>query len=284
MKKTFYCISASLLIFLSGCATMRELAQAQQPNISLKNINLSEISFDNAKLMLDVEIENPNNFSVNLDGYNYDLALNKTPFVKGKFSEPQTINAGAKSNFKVPVEIKYKDLYDTFQSLVGKDKIDYDVLMGFDFNIPMLGKHTIPLKNKGSLPLPKIPKVKFDDMKLDNLSLSGADLNIKIIVENPNAFDITLNNFNYDLNVDGKEWAKSVSSDKINVPKKGENVLTIPVSIDFFTMGSAAYNAITSSKPLDYKLKGMMNIDTSLPIMKNVNVPLERAGKIKISK
>jgi len=278
------CVICFLIFMSAGCSTIKDLVNIKDPELNLKNAELSDLSFDKADLLLDIEIKNPNNYSLKLDGFNYDLAINKTPFVNGKQEGGQTIKANGSSMFQVPIELKYKNLYDTFQSLANKNSVDYDILLGFDFNLPLAGKTTFPVKGKGSLPLPKIPKIKFDKFKLDDISFSEADLILKIVVENPNSFDLIMNSFNYDLNVDSKSWAKSFSDEKVKIAENGKSVLTIPVTLDFLTMGRAAYRSITSLEPLEYNLKGVMNLDTSLPIMKNIVLPIERKGKIKISR
>ncbi len=271
-------------LIISSCSTITNLAGIKDPEFKVSNVSLANLSFDKADLMLDVDIYNPNKIALSFAGFNYDLFINKNSFLKGKQVLEQKIKANGNSHFKVPIELDYKNLYDTFNNLTGKDEIDYNVLMGFDFNLPVIGKTSFPLKQKGSLPLPKIPVIEFDDFKVDNLSFTGADLNLKLIVENPNSFDLIMNSFNYDLNMDGKSWAKSVMSDKKKIPKKGKTVLSIPVSLKFLTMGKSVYNSLTSKKPLEYNLTGKMNLDTSLPIMKNMVLPIDRKGKINLSR
>ena len=271
-------------VIISGCSTITDLVGINDPEFKVSNVSLANLSFDKVDLMLDVDVYNPNKIALNFAGFNYDLFINKNSFLKGKQELEQKIKANGNSHFKVPIELDYKNLYDTFQTLTGKDEIDYNVLLGFDFNLPIVGKTSFPLKQNGSLPLPKIPTIEFDDFKVENLSFTGADLNLKLIIENPNSFDLIMNSFNYDLNMDGKSWAKSVMNEKKKIPNKGKTVLSIPVSLKFLTMGKSVYNSLTSKKPLEYNLSGKMNLDTSLPIMKNMVLPINRSGKINLSR
>ena len=275
-------IFCSFILLIAGCSTITELAGIKDPEIKLKNVSLLDLSFDKTDLLLEIDVVNPNKFSLDLDGYNYDFIINKTSFVKGKQQEIQSIKANGNSRFQVPIELKFKNLYNTFQSLSKKDSVDYDVLLGFDFDLPVVGKTTFSVNDSGSLPLPKIPTIKFKSFKLDKLSLTKANLILDIDIENPNSFDLILNNFIYNLNIDGKSWAKSASNEKINIPEKGKTVLSIPVSLNFLTMGKSVYQSLTSSEPLEYNLTGKMDLITSLPIMKELVLPIEKKGKINI--
>jgi len=277
-------ISCLYVLLIAGCSAISKLAGVKDPEFKINNVSLSGLSFDKADLLLDVNVHNPNNIALKLAGFNYDLLINENSFLKGVQDYGQTIKANSNSHIKVPIELKYKSLYDTFQSLSNKDSVDYNVLLGFDFDLPIVGKTTFPINENGSLPLPKIPTIKFQNFKLDKLSLTSADLNLDVVIENPNSFDLIMNNFNYDLNIDGKSWAKSASAVKKKIPEKGKNVLTIPVSLNFLTMGKTVYQTLISSEPLEYNLTGMMDLDTSIPIMKNLVLPIDRKGKINISK
>jgi len=282
-KSVLVIVATSFLVLqLTGCSVVNQLAGVKDPEFKVSNVSLSGLSFDKADLLLDVNVHNPNNIALKFAGFNYDLLINENSFVKGYQDLGQTIQANSNSNFKVPIQLNYKNLYDTFQSLMDKDNVDYNVLLDFDFDLPVVGKTTFPINEKGSLPLPKVPAVKFQNLKLDKLSLTTADLNLDIVIENPNNFDLTINNFNYDLNVDGKSWAKSISAVKKKIPKKGKNVLSIPVSLNFLTMGQTVYQTLTSSEPLDYSLSGKMDLDTSIPIMKKLALPVDRKGKLNI--
>ncbi len=282
-KSVLVIVATSFLVLqLTGCSVVNQLAGVKDPEFKVSNVSLSGLSFDKADLLLDVNVHNPNNIALKFAGFNYDLLINENSFVKGYQDLGQTIQANSNSNFKVPIQLNYKNLYDTFQSLMDKDNVDYNVLLDFDFDLPVVGKTTFPINEKGSLPLPKVPAVKFQNLKLDKLSLTTADLNLDIVIENPNNFDLTINNFNYDLNVDGKSWAKSISAVKKKIPKKGKNVLSIPVSLNFLTMGQTVYQTLTSSEPLDYSLSGKMDLDTSIPFMKKLALPVDRKGKLNI--
>ncbi len=271
-------------LLVSSCTTISELAGIKDPEFEVNNVRLSNISFEQADLLMDINIHNPNNFTLKLAGFDYNLAIEKASFLKGKQDYKQTIKAKGDSNFKLPISLNYKDVYKAFEALAEKDEINYDVWLDFYFNLPVIGKTSFPTVEKGVLPLPKIPVIEFDEFKLDNLSFSGADLKLELIVENPNSFDMVMNKFNYDLNIDGKSWAKTVSAEKKKFLKKGKCKLSIPVSLDFLTMGRTVYKSLTAKKPLEYNFSGEMDLKTSIPIMEHLVLPINQSGKINISK
>ena len=66
--------------FLTGCAQLLDLlnkSKMKKPSVNVTDVNLAGLSFDKADLIFTLSVDNPNNLSINLTGFNYDLFLNK---------------------------------------------------------------------------------------------------------------------------------------------------------------------------------------------------------------
>ena len=84
-----------------------------------------------------------------------------------------------------------------------------------------------------------------------------------------------------DLAVNSQQWAKSSASNVGRINKNGKSTVSIPIRLEFATVGMTLYKTLTSSAPMDYKLQGDMNLDTTLRLLKNVNIPINKMGSFR---
>lgn len=284
-KRTFITIGLMLvLLHLLGCATLQQLANIQQPQLNVENVRLTGMSFETLDLAFDIKIKNPNPLAINLAGFDYDFQINDASFLKGQQNQPMAIQAMGESAVQIPLTLTFKDLYSTFQALKNEDSSAYKLLGGLSFNLPVLGATRLPISKSGKLPNLKLPDVKIAALKLNKLSFSGADLELKLNVVNPNTFNFLLSKLNYDFAVNGKSWVKGITQNALQVKEKGESTIAIPISLNFLEMGSTIYQMISGNQKLNYKLLGNLDLKSSLPLLGAVSLPIDRSGELNILK
>ena len=273
-----------MLMQLFGCATLQQLANIQQPTVDVQNVRFTGMSFDALDLAFDLKITNPNPISASLAGFEYDFQIADASFLKGNQDKQLTLQANGESILEIPLTLNFKDLYNTFQALKNQDSSAYKLVCGLSFNLPVLGPTRIPVSKSGSLPNLKLPDVSIGSLKLNKISLTGADLDLKLNVKNANTFSFLLNKLNYDFAVNGKTWVKGLSQNQMQVKEKAESAIAIPISLNFLEMGTAIYQMINGNQKLNYQLKGNVDLNSSLPMLGQVSLPLDRVGEINISR
>lgn len=84
-----------------------------------------------------------------------------------------------------------------------------------------------------ALLLPAEPP-KVNVIGLERVALSGFELrfNLKLRVQNPNGRDIEFDGLAVDLDVNGRPLATGVTAEKGTLPRFGETVITLPVSVN----------------------------------------------------
>ncbi len=273
-----------ILMQLFGCAALQQIANVQKPTVDVQNMRLTGMSFDALDLAFDLKITNPNAFSASLSGFDYDFQIADASFLKGTQEKQLTLQANGVSTLEIPLTLNFKDLYNTFQALKNQDSSAYKLVCGLSFNLPVLGPTRIPVSKSGNLPNLKLPEVSIGSLKLNKISLSGADLDLKLNVKNANTFSFLLNQLNYDFAVNGKTWVKGLSQKQMQVKEKGESTIAIPISLNFLEVGTAVYQMISGNQKLNYQLKGNADLNSSLPLLGQVSLPIDRAGEINISR
>ena len=86
-------------------------------------------------------------------------------------------------------------------------------------------------------------------------------LNLKLRVQNPNDTPVDYNGVAVQMEVQGKTFATGVSDATGSVPRFGEAVITVPVTISAFRMARQAMGLMSGGgiNKLDYEMSGKLN-------------------------
>jgi LEA14-like dessication related protein len=84
---------------------------------------------------------------------------------------------------------------------------------------------------------------------------------VKLRVQNPNDAPIEYNGVALEMNVQGKTFATGVSDAGGTVPRFGEAIITVPVTISAFRLLGQAFDMMRSggSGKITYEMKGKLN-------------------------
>jgi LEA14-like dessication related protein len=253
-----------LLFFITGCAALKDLANLQKPSLEYSDMRVQSINFTEAVLLFNFDVNNPNPIGVTADGYNYSFLVNNNSFLSGTQNENISIGSGSKSVLEVPVTLKYSELLNTFRSLAQSDEFNYDLSTEFLFNIPGLGQQSLPANASGSLPVPKIPRFEFAGFDVNNLTPSGAEMEIRIGINNPNRFPILLNSADYVLDVNGREWLNTTLSEALRISADGNSEIVVPVQLNAVQMGSVLFDLMRGSREFNYSLNGNASVGAEI--------------------
>lgn len=148
----FHFLSRLALIIafsFEGCASL----QLQSPTVDLINIDLNSPTFNDATLIFNLNVKNPNSVEVKIDQVNYSVNLNNKPFSSGSLKQIVTLPAKGVAKVAVPVPIKYSDLSDSVAGLIQSGSTPYQI----SGNVKM-GLLSIPFNEKGDLKLSDLKK------------------------------------------------------------------------------------------------------------------------------
>jgi LEA14-like dessication related protein len=267
-----------LAIFLSGCAEMTKYSETIKPTASLTGMRLANINFEQADLVFDLAVENKNPVPLDLAGLDYDLKIADQSLVSGVTAQAIKIKANGTSPVQLPITLKFADLKKLPGELWNKDTFSYQLDTKFNLDLPVIGSYAIPVSKQGELPVPKIPEIKVKDVKVKNLSFTAADLVAQVEISNPNAFDLAMSDFDYQLNINQQTWGKGSLSEKNHVPQKGKTVIDIPIKLDILSAGQSAYKMLLNKSPMEYQLTGNVTLDTGIELLRNYKMPLDVKG------
>jgi LEA14-like dessication related protein len=268
----------SLILFLSGCAELTKYTDTIKPTASLTGMRLANINFEQVDLIFDLAVENKNPVALDLAGMDYDLKIANQSLVSGVTAQAIKIKADSTSEIQLPITLKFADLKKLPGELWNKDTFNYQLDTKFNLTLPVIGNYVIPVSKQGELPVPKIPDIKVKSVKVKNLSFTTADLITQVEITNPNAFNLALSDFDYQLNINKQTWGKGKLTEKNIVPEKGKAVIEVPIKLDILNAGQSAYKLLLNKSPMEYELTGKVTIDTGLEMLRDYTMPLDIKG------
>jgi len=270
-------------LLAASCTSVEELAKMaefHEPTVNLSDTRINKLTFDSAEFMLVMDVQNPNPLPINLSGFDYALNIDGKTLTRGNQTSGVAIKANGRDQVQFPLTIKFSDLASISKSIRTKGSLPFEIDATIRVNLPVLGIRSIPASYQNRLPVPRPPSVKVTNLTIDKLSFTNAALKLELEVDNPNSFGVDLTRLNYDLAVNGKPWAKSSETNVIKITENSKSRISIPINLDVATMGMALYKTLNSSSPLKYQLQGNMMLDTTLPLLKNVKMPIKQTGAI----
>lgn len=275
----FFCLGLS-------CASVEEFVKSsvEKPQVSFAGAKINGLSFDAVDLLFDVKIANANPVGITLAGFDYNFLINDNQFLQGDQEKQVNIPANGENTFQIPLSLNFTEVYNSVSTLRDRDSTEYKIDCGVSFDLPVLGRRRVPVSQAGTLPLLQLPKIGVKSLTLDNMSFSGADLNLKIRLTNPNAISFVLKNLDYQFDVNDRQWIDGSATRSMNLAAKGESILDIPISLNFMQMGQSVLQLLRGSEPLNYQFQGRLDLSSSLPLLGDVSLPFDRMGEVKLIK
>ncbi len=275
-----------LMLVLTGCSTLKQLeslVRLQEPEVELEDIRVTALSLESVTLELVLGVNNPNPAALTLAGADYSLKINGQPLVAGTTRESLSLVARGRSPVVVPVTFEFEALKTIATELWHKDEVSYLAEARVRVDMPLVGMREFSAQRQGALPVPKPPRLRIRDFKVESLGFRGAELSVALEVDNHNSFAIDIKGLDYSLVVAEAPWAKGALTRAVHLPAKSVQEVRIPVKLSFMEAGASVMNAVNKGAAMNYLLTGSVQLDTSLPLLKNLNLPIHHAGQMGAS-
>jgi LEA14-like dessication related protein len=272
---------AALLAF--GCESLRGVVDAmRKPEVRIAGTELEALSFSGLTLVFDVEIRNPNPIGIALSGFDYELEIEGNSFASGQVQDRVAIEARDRSIIPLPVKLGFAEMAQTIDAFEGKEEAAYRLSSGFVFDLPVLGRVRLPLETEGTFPVLRAPRLQVIALRMNDISLSGASLDLELEMTNRNGFRVFIESLDYRFQVDGRDWASGMRQERVRIPDYDSALLTIPIDLDFAALGRGAYQLISGGQSVEYTFEANVDVSTSLRELKEASLPFALTGQLRI--
>lgn len=249
-------LACALALLLPACAAVERELEGRKPSARVEQVRLTGLDFREARLRVDVVVDNPNPFGVDVAGLDYEVLLAGERVVSGESREGAEIPARGAGTVGVPIRIGFDDVHALARGLGGRESVDYGVELGVTVDVPVRGETRLPVRATGVLPLPQRPDLSLSGLRVERLDAAGARVVAEIAVGNPNAFALALDGLDYALAVGGRDWASGRTATDLAVPAGGRGTIALPLELDFAAIGSTAYGLLSGGGDAAYRLRG----------------------------
>ena len=280
--KLFIC-TVLILFMLMSCSSIDSILDqvgAKKPSVKITGLKLTALSFEKMDLLFDIQINNPNNFGIQLSGFDYQLTANQRELLNGKQDKTISIPSANTETIQIPATLSSTELIKLVKDLVAQDSLPCSLSAGFDFNLPVLGSVRIPAEFQTNLPVLKTPVVSVQSIKLDRLNLDGADFIVKLNIINQNPFHLDILSCEYQLSVKNSSWINGEIFKPLTVSEKAERLLPVGIHLNLVEMGKTLYRELGNDAPMDYMIKGHLKFSTPVALLKSVSLSFNNSGTI----
>lgn len=240
-----FVLAASSLV--AGCATLSQLASKafKSPTVDFSRASVSDVSLSGATVDLAWLVENPNPIGIDIAKLDYLFKVEDKQVAAGAPKAGVTVAANKRGELAFPAEVKFADLASVITTFLQKDNASYAASGNVGFQTP-LGILSFPLQHQGTFPVPKLPDVTFEAPSISKMDLTGATLEIPLIVNNKNGFPLPIDALVGGLNIAGAKVGQ-LNAGSMSLDAKATKRISLPIRVNFANALSAA-NAIRQGK------------------------------------
>jgi LEA14-like dessication related protein len=142
-------------LFASGCAALEQFGLGR-PTARITGVQFADANVNSAKLVFDVEVNNPYAVPLPLTHLNYSLSSGQASLLKGDAQPAATIPAKSTQSLSLPVTVNYLEVFKSLKGIRPGATIPYTAGLDLSVDTPGLGPLTLPLKKEGQLTLPTV--------------------------------------------------------------------------------------------------------------------------------
>ncbi len=141
-------LSVSLLAF-HGCATVQKRIALKDCRFSLQGASLKSVDLSGFSMDILLSVENPNTIDAVLDRFVGSVLVEGVKVADVSNTYGRTIKAGGKAKVPITVSVRYSYLKGAASRVMGvikarRARIGVDGKAYVDFNVPILGKRSVP--------------------------------------------------------------------------------------------------------------------------------------------
>jgi LEA14-like dessication related protein len=150
MIKTLYRRGMVFLavLALAACAGFNPI---EKPTVSITNIQMAPVIGFQQKLLVGLQIDNPNGFTINLARLRYTLELQGQSLAGGSLNEAVSLPANGQAQLVVPVEVNLLSGIGVLSKILGSMQSDLDYKLSLTAAVSNFGLGDITIDKVGKV-------------------------------------------------------------------------------------------------------------------------------------
>ncbi len=261
------------LLLLPGCSLFQRVAGRgfERPTFTFESWSADQLDFEGVTIALHYRFENPNRFGLDLRRLAYRLEVEGRQIGEGQLPAGVRIAARGATPIAVPVRLRWRDLPGFVELLTTRAEVNYRVSGSASVDTA-LGAIDLPFEHRDRVALPRVPSFRIEGITMHEASLSSVSLDLRLRIENGNAFPLPVGALTYGLRVGDREVVAGGSHPLVAVPPGGRATISIPVRISVQGMAGAVADLVSGA---ELRLRGLAGFGDG------VEVPVDAPGHVR---
>jgi LEA14-like dessication related protein len=216
--------------------------------LALKEKVIRNLSSAGLVLAFHIGVTNASSTARELVRYRYRVRINQTEYLNMTVSleAPLAVPPERETLVALPIKISYDNLRAAVGPVEGQAPCD---VVGEMFFRNARGKEQkIAFAYSGEFPIFQDPEVDILPLKVNDLTVGGADVVFRPRFKNFNGYELIVDVIDFELYFAGHQvLAGPIPGDK-SLPRVGEKIFSLPFLLDFFEAGEEVREAFTKEE------------------------------------
>jgi LEA14-like dessication related protein len=229
----------SLALFSGGLAARAAGEPSAKDDIvvALKDKVIRNLSSSGLTLVFHIGLTNPSSVPRELFRYRYRVTINQKEFLNMTVSldEPLPVPPDGETLIALPVKISYDLLFAAVGPVEGKALCD--IVGDLFFQNERKKEQRAPFAFSGEFPIFQDPEIEILPLKVNDLTVGGADVVFRPRFRNPNGYELLVDKISFALFFGGREVLSGQIPEDKSLPRAGEKTFSLPFLLDFFEAG-----------------------------------------------
>jgi LEA14-like dessication related protein len=277
-KKSFLLIVLVLMIVdLASPASLDD-----DLKMELREKRVRDFSLEGLTLVFYVNIANSSSRTYYLSGYEYRFLVNQKDYLqlKAGLEEGLLIKPKDETLVAFPVKITYRNLFRALPEMEKELQANCNLVGWAWFSDGRRERGKLALAFSGEFPIFKKPEIDLVRLRVNTLTIGGADIEFEIKFENENRFELLVDRISYTLVLGGYPIREGTIEGDKNIEKQGEKTFSLPFLLDFFEAGKEIYDLLRQSS-VSCSFTGEIGVQT---VWGRLTIPFEKQGMIPINR
>lgn len=255
---------------------------ANDLKITVSEKRIRDLSPDGLTLVFYVNISNGSSRDYYLSGYEYRFVIDKVEYLKLQTDLDDGLKIGAKNETLVafPVLITYANLFNAIPEMENERHAACNLVGWARFSDGRRERGKAALAFTGDFPIFRKPQVELGQLRVNMLTIGGADILFEAKFKNDNGFDLMVSRIDYTLSLAGYEIGEGTIPGDKNIDEQSEKLFSLPFLLDFFEVGKGVYDVLDKTSA-QTRFAGEMQIQT---VWGRLTIPFDIQDVLPISR
>jgi LEA14-like dessication related protein len=262
--------SGMFLVFFQGCsgvppaAVLPAAVPQSTPRAAMVFDRAEASGPDNITLYFLIHASNPGSEGVTARLEKSRVVINGKEFAAGFSSraEETRIDPGAGVTIKAECVLDLKNLNPSLPPETAA--LDTTTIMELAFTFDGGGQAAAVTAANFSFPWVKEPVFSIVSIAIMQAELINTRFKVKVLIQNPNPFPLTLSSFKYELYGHGRFWADGSKTDVYTIPENGKAEEDLFLLMNFINMRRDLLDQVIALQNVRYRFKGTAEIGTGV--------------------